>query len=412
MLHSSMSSRNQWRTLMESVRARHRVITIDLLGYGESPLRRRTDDYRLADEARHVESILAKLLAPGESFHVVGHSYGAAVGLSLAQRMPERISSLTLFEPMAVHLLPPGDPARQEFERLAAEVRRCAAEGDAAGGAARFIDYWSGNGSFADLPAVKQQAFTALLPKVLLEFDGIAIERRVTGWLRDLRAPVCLMYGRSSPMPPRRIVANLATLIPHAHCVEVVAGHMAPVTHPELVNPLIQQFLSNAESRKRARPARSARAVTNYWAGAFVLGVAGLVCTAPATRSADLERHGANYEVAVTPVNPDSWRDLPARLTHGGRYAVISGDPGVAGSFVLQVELEPGFELPPCSADRELQLVVLKGELTVGSGHIAHPAATRHLTAGYFAVFGAHKTHFARTERGATVQLFGVGPVA
>ena len=35
LLHSSMSSKNQWRALEHELRARYRVISIDLLGYGE-----------------------------------------------------------------------------------------------------------------------------------------------------------------------------------------------------------------------------------------------------------------------------------------------------------------------------------------------------------------------------------------
>src|SRR5215510_6759789 len=143
LLHSSMSSRNQWRALVELLRPHYRVITIDLLGYGESRMRRRDTDYRLFDEARHVEGILAKTLLPCVKFHLVGHSYGGVVALSLAQRAPQRLSSLTLFEPIAAHLMPRSDPTWQEFDRMDELLRQFAAAGDAAAGAARFIDYWS-----------------------------------------------------------------------------------------------------------------------------------------------------------------------------------------------------------------------------------------------------------------------------
>src|SRR4029077_13322139 len=160
MLHSSMSSKNQWRALAEQLRSHYRVITIDLLGYGDSPLRRRnTDDYCLTDEARHVEGILAKTLEPGENFHLVGHSYGGVVALSVAQRAPQRLSSLTLFEPIAAHLLPPHDPIWQDFNQMDEVLRQSVAGGDAAAGAAHFIDYWSAPGAFSALPEVKQKAF-------------------------------------------------------------------------------------------------------------------------------------------------------------------------------------------------------------------------------------------------------------
>ena len=255
MLHSSMSSKSQWRALMQSLQGRYRVIAIDLLGYGESPPPRRKSDYRLADEARHVERILNRVLLPNEPYHLVGHSYGAAVALCLAQCSPRKLASLTLFEPVAAYLLPPNDPGRVEFEALGEQVRHCAAAGDAAGGAAPFVDYWAGAGSFAALSEVKQRAFATQLPKVLMEFGAIALERRVTGWLGNIAAPVHILFGRRSPMAPRRIVATLAAHIAHADCTEVAAGHMAPITHAELVNPLIAQFIADAEKQTRQRGA-------------------------------------------------------------------------------------------------------------------------------------------------------------
>jgi len=244
MLHSSMSSKSQWRSLMQSLQGRYRVIAIDLLGYGESALRGKDADYRLAEEARHVERILGKLLLPSEPYHLVGHSYGAAVALCLARCSGRQLASLTLYEPVSAWLLPPNDPAREEFEQLGKEVSQCAAVGDTPAGAARFIDYWTGEGSFAALPEAKQRLFATQLPKVMLEFRAIALERRATAWLRDISAPVCLMFGRKSPMAPRRIVAHLATQISHVECVEINAGHMGPMTHPELVNPGIVQFIA------------------------------------------------------------------------------------------------------------------------------------------------------------------------
>src|SRR5262245_20274589 len=240
MLHSSMSSKNQWRALAEQLRPHYRVITIDLLGYGESPLRRRnTDEYCLTDEARHVEGALARILPPHEKFHFIGHSFGGVVALAMAQRAPQRLASLTLFEPIAAHLLPPRDPARQEFDRMVELVRQSADQGGAAAGAAEFIDFWSGRGAFSALPELKQRAFTALLPKVQMEFRAVALERRATSWLRGFTAPVCLMHGRASPEPARRIVALLADLLPRARRIDFGAGHMAPVTHADMVNPEI-----------------------------------------------------------------------------------------------------------------------------------------------------------------------------
>ena len=90
LLHSSMSSKSQWRELIESLRDRYRLIAIDLLGYGESAMPSAIG-YSLGDEVRLVESVLARELQPGEQFHLIGHSYGGIVALQLAaQAQPQR----------------------------------------------------------------------------------------------------------------------------------------------------------------------------------------------------------------------------------------------------------------------------------------------------------------------------------
>jgi hypothetical protein len=58
-----------------------------------------------------------------------------------------------------------------------------------------------------------------------------------------------------------------------------------------------------------------------------------------------------------------------------------------------------------------VQPVVLSGELSVGGGTPAHPTNLHTLGSGYFARFGERETWFARTERGATLQVFGLGPI-
>ena len=118
--------------------------------------------------------------------------------------------------------------------------------------AASFIDYW-GTG-FASLPELKQRAFARLVPKVLMEFRALALDQPFPGALAGITAPICLVYGSLSPAPMRRIAARLATLMPRAQCVRVEAGHMAPVTHPELVNPVISQFLGLGDRLMRDPP--------------------------------------------------------------------------------------------------------------------------------------------------------------
>jgi pimeloyl-ACP methyl ester carboxylesterase len=77
---------------LPALAARHRVLALDWPGYGKSE--RPTLSLSVAN---HVDLLLAFLTAMDvERAHVAGFSMGGAVGLGLALRAPERVSSLTM----------------------------------------------------------------------------------------------------------------------------------------------------------------------------------------------------------------------------------------------------------------------------------------------------------------------------
>jgi len=258
LLHSSMGSKGQWRPLVERMRRSHRLIAIDLHGYGTSPMPTDGEPFTLQHEVRLVESVLRVALLPGESFHLVGHSYGAAVALQLARWKPHRLQSLAVFEPVAYHLLPPGQRGRVELEGVRDELQRCVERGEALLGAQRFIDYWSGAGSFAQLPHGVQTNLAGLVPKTLLDFAAVSREKSSIDDYRCISAPVCLFSGTTGPRPPRDVLDVLAGALPQARRHRVDAGHMAPVTHGWLINPVLECFIRGVDSSDTRHAARAA----------------------------------------------------------------------------------------------------------------------------------------------------------
>jgi pimeloyl-ACP methyl ester carboxylesterase len=105
LLHSSLSTKRQWQVLSERLAHSHRCIVFDLMGYGNAmhpPDRAR---FSVAEEVARIRARLAMLISSRTAIHVVGHSYGGAVALRLAQELQSQTRSLTLFEPVAFHLL-------------------------------------------------------------------------------------------------------------------------------------------------------------------------------------------------------------------------------------------------------------------------------------------------------------------
>ena len=269
LLHSSMGSKSQWRSLVDCMRGTHRLIAIDLHGYGESAMPESSERFSLLDEVRLVQSALAPLLAPGECYDLAGHSYGGGIALRLAYAAPERVRSLSLYEPTAFHLLDHSDPALQGIRTVAQATRSAIQDGHSAQGTERFIDYWSGAGAYAALAPSRQALLASLLPKVPLDFQALLNEPLRPSDYSRIGAPTCLIAGHQSPDCVHAIVAILAAVLPNQETHRISAGHMGPLTHPELVNPLIGGFIRSigVETRTPAMRTRSKSVFTPETAG-------------------------------------------------------------------------------------------------------------------------------------------------
>ncbi|RZT04310.1 Pimeloyl-ACP methyl ester carboxylesterase [Duganella sp. CF402] len=247
LLHSSMSSKSQWSSLKAQLGDAYRCIPVDLQGYGASPFPADAgDDYihTLAHEVDAVIAATASELEPGEAFHLIGHSFGGACALHMARRMPQRVLSLTLFEPVAFHLLPATHPAKQEIVSVVARIKACDNDRDAT---RIFIDYWNRPGAFDDAPHAAQEKMMAQIAKVRLDFDALLGEQATLADLSMLTMPSLVMAGERSPASTRLLVEQLGEALPNASAMQTRGGHMGPITHGDVVNPAIVNFVSGAE---------------------------------------------------------------------------------------------------------------------------------------------------------------------
>lgn len=242
LLHSSLSSKEQWGRLVRAFSPASHVIAIDLHGYGERAMPAMHTKFSLDDEIDLVMSTI-RAQAGNTDFHLVGHSYGGAVALRLASRMPGKVRSLALYEPVAFGLLEEDDRARHEVTRLTSTMG-AAIDTDRREATRLFIDYWNGEGAFARLPRALRQEFMQRIAKVPLDFQALFGDRLTLAEVARLPFPVCLMAGMRSPDSTRRIVQGLAQALPQADCHYIDAGHMAPMTHAEHINPIIASFVA------------------------------------------------------------------------------------------------------------------------------------------------------------------------
>ena len=175
--------------------------------------------------------------------HLVGHSFGGLVALRVALAHPDRIASLSLYEPVAVRVLDANDPSLAVFRCVAADTTALAAAGHLREVAETVVDFWSGVGSYAAMPQRTQDAIARFSAKMPLDFEAAWGWRIDDEALRGFDVPTLLMGGRRSPQVTRHIVARLSTLILDSRVAAFDCGHMGPITDPGVVNAAIAAFV-------------------------------------------------------------------------------------------------------------------------------------------------------------------------
>ena len=245
-LHASASTGHQWDSLTGYLAGRFRVIRPDLPGYGKSSAL--GNGATLAD----VVSAIARLFREiGEPVHLVGHSFGGAVALKAARMMPHMIRSLVVIEPAAFHLLRRRAEDRRHLSglmKVEGAMRAACSEGNPGTAMARFIDFWNGDGAWARTSQGLRQKLTLAAGQVMGDFRAIAAETATFADYAAISCPALAITGRQSPRVTQHLTERLAASMAAAQLAEIAdAGHMAPLTDPHEIDPMIAAHVRAAE---------------------------------------------------------------------------------------------------------------------------------------------------------------------
>jgi pimeloyl-ACP methyl ester carboxylesterase len=245
-LHANASSSSQWRSLMDLLAPSHRVLAVDGYGAGKSPEWPSDREISLEQEWALVEPVLAGAPAP---LALVGHSHGAALALTGALRQPQRVRALALYEPTLFSLIDQQSPPPNAADGIRGAVARAASaldRGEPHAAAEAFIDYWMAPGSWAATPPARQPAIAASVANVRRWAHALTTDPTPLAAFTRLAMPVLLMTGERSTPSALAVTELLLTVLPDARRLHFKGlGHMGPLTHPEVVNAAIANFLGH-----------------------------------------------------------------------------------------------------------------------------------------------------------------------
>jgi quercetin dioxygenase-like cupin family protein len=106
-----------------------------------------------------------------------------------------------------------------------------------------------------------------------------------------------------------------------------------------------------------------------------------------------------------------NWGPAPPVFPPGAQFAVVQGDPSVAGAiFTVRLRFPNGYILPPHRHPTDEHVTVLRGTFRVGLGENFSKNALQALKEDGFITAPANMAHFASARGVTEVQVHAIGP--
>jgi pimeloyl-ACP methyl ester carboxylesterase len=243
-LHGFPTSSHLWSDVVPIVPAGHRVVVLDLLGYGRSD----RPHGQPVDIRGHADRVIDLLDNLGINYAcIVGHDVGGGIAQSLAVRFPQRVSRLLLVSSVAFTEWPTRNvklaramlpltrhlPATWLLSILRTDLLRGYQNHDRG---ARSIELYV-------RPFASAEGRDAFMEHLLAlnSADTEALAPR----LKDIIVPTAILWGRNDPFLPVALGERLQEAIPGATLDVITTGsHFVPEDAPARVGNALANLLA------------------------------------------------------------------------------------------------------------------------------------------------------------------------
>lgn len=246
LLHGFGASTYLWRKVAPKLAESHRVIALDLNGFGYTERPKDPSYYTREGQERTILGVLDRLGI--ERAHFMGHSYGGGITLFLAARHPERIRSIVLVDstaPIYPEVRRSRAASSRTLDRLFARlfvlrpamIRR------------------SLRGTFHDDSLVTPELVRAYLERLKIQgigdaYYGLSAPNPAPVFLVDLakiRTPALFVWGAEDTLIKAEVGRQIAALLPGSRFVTIEgAGHVPMEEKPEELLAAVLPFLGGA----------------------------------------------------------------------------------------------------------------------------------------------------------------------
>lgn len=241
LLHAAIGDRRMWQPQWGAFGATHRVVRIDLRGFGAhapstEPFNRSANVMAVLDLLDIDQAVL------------VGASMGGRVALDLAVAHPARVCGLMLIgSAMSGH-----DWSKQVQDLWALEQAALDA-GDIAGAVDINLEFWLDGPArqHAHLSA-RDRALVSTMQRRAFELElanpdaGPEVrDQTLSTRLHEIEVPTSILYGLDDPPDIAEIAGTIAEQIPHSSLHPIAdAAHLPSLEQPAVVNNLLEALVA------------------------------------------------------------------------------------------------------------------------------------------------------------------------
>ncbi|NMH27647.1 alpha/beta fold hydrolase [Flavobacterium silvaticum] len=236
-LHGFLENRTMWDAFAEELSKKNRVISIDLLGHGETEAIGYV--HSMEDNADLVYNVLSHLKIKKAT--IAGHSMGGYVALAFAEYYPEMVSGIALINSTS---RADSDERKKNRDRAIKAVK---------------MDYTSfvrlsvGNlfnesnreRLNPEIEHMKQQALKTPLQGIVASLEGMKIRKDREVILHFAPYPIWLFLGKNDPVLPYDDNADQANEA-SVKLITFPDGHMSPIENFEALLGHLSELVKSA----------------------------------------------------------------------------------------------------------------------------------------------------------------------
>lgn len=233
LLHGFLENKIMWQEYVDFFSQKYRIITIDLLGHGESDCLGYV--HEMEDNAGAVHEVLEHLKI--DKAIILGHSMGGYVALAFAELYPKKVQKLVLQNSTSKE-----DSAEKKLNRTRAI--KAVKQNYISFVSLAIANLFSENNRIRladEIEKVKEEALKTPLQGIVASLEGMKMRKDREELLHKNLFPVLLILGRKDPV--LNYEENIAQIEDTtAELVSFDDGHMSHIENKEELKTILSDF--------------------------------------------------------------------------------------------------------------------------------------------------------------------------